>query len=100
MSHGGISADPDKVTAVQDFPKPQTIKQLHFFLGFPHYYRRFIPRFSQVAASLYDLTKKDASFKWTPTFQDTFNQLKQILTQAPVFAFPYFSKPFVLEIDA
>lgn len=99
VSYSGISADPDKVTAVQDYPRPQTVKQLRSFLGLASYYRRFIPRFSQVAAPLYALTKKDASFKWTPTCQDTFKQLKQILTQAPVLTFPDFSKPFVLETD-
>ena len=63
VSHGGISADPDKVTAVRDFPRPQSVKQLHSFLGLSSYYRRFIPRFSQVAAPLYALIKKDALFK-------------------------------------
>ena len=79
VSCSGISADPDKVTAVKDYPKPQTVKQLCSFLGLASYYRYFIPHFSQVAAPLCTLTKKDASFKWTPTCQDTFKQLKQIL---------------------
>ena len=58
--HGGISADPDKVTAVQDFLRPQTVKQLHFFSGafLILYDRRFIPHFSPVAAPLYSLTKR------------------------------------------
>ena len=97
MSYSGVSADPNKVTAIQDYPRPQTVKQLRSFLGLALYYRHFISRFSQVAAPLYALTKKDASFNWTPTCQDTFKQLKYLLTQPPLLIFPDFSKPFVLE---
>ena len=100
VSHMGVHADPEKVKAVQSFPRPQNLKQLRSFLGLASYYRRFIPRFSQVAAPLFSLTKKDAPFNWTGHCQDTFDQLKQTLTQAPVLAFPDFSKTFILETDA
>ena len=99
ISNAGVCANPDKVKAGQDFPRPQN---LHSFLGLESYYRRFIPRFSQVAASLYSLTKKDAPYQWNLSCQDTFEQLiqKQKLIQAPVLAFPDFSKHFILETDA
>ena len=100
VSNAGVCADPDKVKAVQDFPRPQNLKQLRSFLGLASYYRRFIPRFSQVAAPLYALMKKDAPYQWNSSCQDTFEQLKQKLIQAPVLAFPDFSKDFILETDA
>ena len=84
---------------MDDFPTPRHLKQLRSFLGLASYWR-FIPKFSQVAAPLYVLTKKDALYQWTPTCQDTFDELKQKLTQAPVLAFPDFSKSFILETDA
>ena len=59
VSESGISADIGKVKAVKDFPVPSNLKQLRSFLGLASYYRRFIPRFSQVAAPLYALTSKD-----------------------------------------
>ena len=94
VSSSGVSADEDKVKAVDDFPTPRNLKQLRSFLGLASYYRRFIPKFSLVAAPLYVSTKKDALYQWTPTCQDTFDELKQKLTQAPVLAFPDFSKSF------
>jgi hypothetical protein len=39
-------------------------------------------------------------FLWTPDCQRVFEELKKLLTSAPVLAFPDFSKPFVLETDA
>ena len=97
VSNAGVCADLDKVRAVQDFPRPQNPKQLRSFLGLASYYRGFIPKFSQVAAPLYALTKKDAPYQWDSSCQDTFEQLKQKLVQAPI---PDFSKPFLLETDA
>ena len=79
VSNAGVCADPDKVRAVQDFPRPQNLKQLCSFLGLASYYRRFIPKFSQVAAPLYALMKKDAPYQWNSSCQDTFEQLKQKL---------------------
>ena len=38
-------------------------------------------------------------FQWTPACQEGFNQLKKALTEAPVLAYPDYSKPFILETD-
>lgn len=34
VSGKGISIDPDKITAVQQWPNPSTVKELRSFLGF------------------------------------------------------------------
>ena len=38
-------------------------------------------------------------FQWTPAHQEGFDQLKKALTEAPVLAYPNYSKPFILETD-
>ena len=53
-----------------------------------------------MAAPLYALTKKDTPYQRDSSCQDTFEQLKQKLVQAPVLAFPDFFKHFILETDA
>ena len=42
----GISADPEKVRAVADFPKPTELRSLLSFLGLTSYHCRFIHRYS------------------------------------------------------
>ena len=100
VSESGISADASKVKAVRDFPAPKNLKQLRSFLGLASYYRRFIPRFSQVAAPLFGLTRKDTPYQWSESCQETFEKLKKMLTEAPVLAFPDFKHDFILETDA
>ena len=38
-------------------------------------------------------------FQWTSDHQESFEKLKEVLTSAPVLAYPDYSKPFVLETD-
>ena len=68
--------------------------------GLASYYRRFIPNFSKEARPLHSLTHKHAPFVWTPTCQQAFDKLKQLLTNAPVLAFRNFEQDFILETDA
>ena len=52
VSEQGVSADPDKIKAVTEWPQPTTVTEVRSFLGFVSYYRRFIPNFSKVAKPL------------------------------------------------
>ena len=99
VSAEGISTDPKKVLAVQNFPVPKDVRELCSFLGLLSYYRRFIPSFSVVASPLFTLTRKDTPFIWTEDCQLSFDKLKTTLTDATVLAFPDF-KDFLLETDA
>ena len=43
---------------------------------------------------------KNTNWQWTSTEQDAFNNLKQLLTQAPILQLPDPAQPFYLHIDA
>lgn len=51
---------PEKVTAIQNFNRPSTKKQVRTFIGMVVFYRKFIPILA-IAAPLTDLTRK-----WQP----------------------------------
>ncbi|KAM4062023.1 reverse transcriptase (RNA-dependent DNA polymerase) [Hirsutella rhossiliensis] len=75
-----------KVQAIQQWQRPRSVKGVRSFLGFANYYRQFIPRFSNIAAPLTALTKKDAVFAWSKECDKAFEELKALLTSAPVLA--------------
>ena len=100
ISAGGVRTDPKKVDAVRNFPTPMDVKALRSFVGLASYYRRFVPSFSKIAGPLHVLTKKDAPFVWSEACEVSFTKLKDLLTTAPVLAFPDFQKPFIFETDA
>lgn len=100
MTPEGIKTDPAKISAVESFPIPQTIKDVQRFLGLAGWYHRFIPQFSEKAAPLHALKQKNASWEWTEQCQQAFNTIKQDLVQAPVLSTPDFSKSFRVQTDA
>jgi len=100
ISSKGVSTEPSKIVAVQQWPTPTTLKELRGFLGLTRYYRKFIKHYGMLSKPLTLLLKKGTPFAWIPTTDQAFQMLKQALVQAPVLALPDFSKPFVLETDA
>jgi hypothetical protein len=85
-------------------------------LGLFGYYRNFIRRYSVIAAPLTNLIKgikpdrkEDGSYthrmgetpiEWSTECQEAFDTLKKKLISPPVLAYPDFSKPFILYVDA
>lgn len=96
----GIQTDPDKVEAIQQIPTPRNVRDIRRFLGVASWYRRFVPDFSQIAAPLTRLLKKQHRWKWTAEQDEAFSTLKKCLTEAPVLTCPDFEKPFTLQTDA
>ena len=69
-------------------------------MGLVGYYKRFIEGFSKIVAPLTQLTRKDQPFAWTDKCEESFRELKQRLTSAPVLVIPDVSKPFEVYCDA
>ena len=69
ISGHGIEPVPEKLASMQKMPAPTTQKEVRQFLGLVGYYRKFIPRFSDIARPLRNLTKLDVKFEWTDQCQ-------------------------------
>ena len=64
ISGKGITPVPEKVASINTMPPPRTPKEVKQFLGLVGYYRKFIPRFSDITRPLNALTWKDREFVW------------------------------------
>ena len=100
ISGKGIEPVPEKLESIKNMPSPTTPKEVKQFLGLIGYYRKYIPKFSDVARPLTNLTKKDMQFEWTPECQLTFQFLKYLLLAEPILKYPDPNKPYVLYTDA
>ncbi len=89
ISQEGVAMDERKFKAVLEWPQPQTVKELQRFLGFAHFYRRFIWNFSSITAPLITMTKRQAArLIWSPESRQAFTELKTRFTSAPILRHP------------
>ncbi|KAL5020815.1 hypothetical protein ScPMuIL_002102 [Solemya velum] len=107
VSEEGIQTDPEKVSAVVNWPVPTSTKTVQQFIGFIGFYRRYIKGFSKISQPLHDLLKKQKNgkrkyieFRWGEAQQKAFDDLKKKLTTAPILGYADFSLPFELHVDA
>jgi hypothetical protein len=100
LSEKGVSASPDKVTAVKQFPVPKNVKDIRVFLSLASFYRRLMPNVAEIAKPFPALTRKDHQFTWGPQQQQAFHSMKDRLCTTPILAYPNFELPFLLTTDA
>src|SRR5690349_4952694 len=96
----GVKTDPSKISAVKEYPVPESKTEVRAFMGLVGYYRHYIPRCSKIAEPINRTLKKDIPFKWTDEAQLAFEDLKEKLTTAPVLARPDMKRTFKLHTDA
>jgi transposase InsO family protein len=111
VSASGVSVDPEKTDKITSWPVPTNVTELHKFMGFANYYRRYISGFAEIAQPLTRLlrgpnstrrrSKKvtPSTWTWQQEQQDAFDRLKYCLTHAPVLAFADGNLPYQLHID-
>jgi len=93
VSAQGISANPDKVKAIREWPKPKTLTKARSFHGLASFYRRFNRYFSFIMAPITNCLKK-GSFQWTPKAAPAFKEIKEMMSSAPALRYPDFSNVF------
>ena len=96
VSGDGLKPVPEKLSSIQQMPRPYTSKEVKQFLGLVGYYRKFIPRYADIARPLNALTHKDVDFKWTDICQKSFELLKTMVSEEPILVYLDPSKPYIL----
>ena len=100
VSGNGVSTDPEKVEAIQNWPVPRTVTEVRAFLGMTGYYRRFIAGYADIARPLHKLTGKKVDFTWDTDTHASFEKLKQRLVEAPILGYPEPDLPYIVDTDA
>lgn len=103
VDYNGLRTDPDKVSAMVNYPRPTTSTEVKRFIGLCSWYRRFIDNFSALVSPLNALLKgkkKKQPITWSPEAETSFLNIKNSLVSAPILCSPDFSKPFTIQCDA
>ncbi|XP_050339840.1 uncharacterized protein K02A2.6-like [Bactrocera neohumeralis] len=100
VSANGILPDYSGIQAVKQLKPPMNITQLEAFIGKVNYYCNFIPNFSQLAAPLNKLRRKNVHFTWGSEQQQAFKDLKLHIINATQLAHFNEQLPITLATDA
>jgi hypothetical protein len=98
----GISPNPEKVEAVANFPRPDTVTKLRAFLGLASFFRKFIRGFSEIVRPLNELLKKGANIvrDWSKVHDEAMDLIKEKLSTAPVLTHDDGLSQLELQTDA
>lgn len=105
VSTDGIRPLSKKVDAINEFPRPETVKQLRRFMGMVNFYRLHLPHAVEYQAELnkyFKNSKKNDKTKieWTEKSSEAFEKCKSSLQQAATLSYPIPDTPLALFADA
>ena len=78
VSADGVRADPERVRSIQEWESPASFKEVQIFLGFANFYRRFVYKYSDLAAGMTNLLVgmkagvKSGPFHWDAGAEESF----------------------------
>ena len=101
VSEGKITSNPQKIEAIKNFEIPKTQKSLQRFLGMCQFYSRFIPNFSEMANSLFEIQNCTRNkYHWSEECSKAFSDIKEAFSNIISLSQPDFNYPLKIDIDA
>ena len=104
VSAEGVAPLPGQVSAVLDFPRPSSIRELQGFLGAVNFYRQFIPSAAEILLPLTVVLKGGGSGResltWSGEMKAAFTRIKAALARTACLVFPSAVAELSLATDA
>ena len=75
ITKDGCAPDPDRMAAVEQFPRPESRSQVRQLLGLVQQFSQWVPDLSPATVSIRSLLRDNTSFMWTPECQAEFEQI-------------------------
>ncbi|CAN8069586.1 unnamed protein product [Agarophyton chilense] len=100
---GQLAIQEAQTVALREVQPPSTQKQLRSFLGLYNVYRRFVPRYSHIAAPLNAKLRNGQPVQLEQFRQaevEAFDTLKTKIISAPVLALPIPNLPYSVDTDS
>ncbi len=100
IDHLGIRPLPRHLTAVKEFPRPTTARNVMQWLGLLQWMSNTIPDFSAKIAPFLVLLKKGVRFFWDDDLEKHFQQTKEDILKASKVYFIDYKAPVYIAADA
>lgn len=101
ITEGIVKPDPENVRAINEFNRPNNIRQLRSFLGLANYCRSLIPMFATIAGPLFNLlkgeTKKSVKIiKWNQSDDRAFKDTRKAISETTARSQPDLNNDFIV----
>ena len=100
VSRDGIKADPNKLKAIKNFPKPKNLTDIRSFVGLTEQLAGFSTHVAGAMQPLRPLLSPRNEFVWSEDHERAFEETKQALSSTPVLRQFDPKRPTRLETDA
>jgi hypothetical protein len=99
VSAKGLEPDTERVSVINDRKQPVNQRQVASFVATVNWYCRFVPKFTVLAAPLYNLTKTGIEFKWDTECENSFKEMKRRLMKHTILQFSQTNRPYKIITD-
>ena len=97
LTDKGVKPDPKKQDCIQSMPTPTNKEKVRRFLGVVTYLSRFSEDLSTKSEPLRTLLKKDTVFIWEQNEKKAFDEIKALISTAPLLK--YFDPAEIVEVQ-
>jgi hypothetical protein len=100
ISHHGIEANPEKISAITKMKAPTYIKDVQKLTRYMAALNRFISKLGERWLPFFKLLKHQENFMWTPEADQDLAQLLDFLSKPPVLTAPRKNEQLLLYLAA
>lgn len=94
-----ITPQKEKTEAIRHLPEPRTVRQVRSFVGAVNYLAMYLPKLQELLIPFYELTKKNAQFRFSEKHRENFIKIKALLMEPPVLKMPNSQGQLILYTD-
>lgn len=100
VDSSGRHADPDKTSAITEFPAPTNLTELQRFMGMVNQLGKFVPALADMTEPMRQLLRKESMWYWGPDQDRSFQKVKEVLVSPSVLAHYNPQLPTIIAADA
>ena len=100
LTENGVRADPAKIEAILNMPRPDDAKAVQRLMGCVNYLSRYLPKLAEVSAPLRRLTEKDAEWFWESQQEGAYQTILKLMASTPVLRYYDMPQEVTLQNDA